>query len=220
MGTTRTFIGNIKGVPGNTPYVGANKNWWIGDTDTGIKAEGENGKNAFQYAVDGGYTGTEAEFAAKLNETAKETYSKGETDTIAQQTLTSAKNYTDTEIAELINGAPTTLDTLGEIATAMADNADVVAALNSAIGSKANASDLTDHVNDKNNPHGVTAAQVGAAESVHNQAASTITAGTFGGQVAANSAGQTASASIIRNSKIVLTEETPAVEGEIVWVCK
>ena len=50
-----------------------------------------------------------------------------------------ANSYTDTKISELINSAPTTLDTLGEIATAMQSNADVVSALNTAIGSKANA---------------------------------------------------------------------------------
>lgn len=47
------------------------------------------------------------------------------------------KEYTDNEIADLINGAPTTLDTLGEIATAMSENAEVVEALDQAIGSKA-----------------------------------------------------------------------------------
>ena len=49
-----------------------------------------------------------------------------------------ATGYTDQKIADLIGGAPSTLDTLGEIAKAMADNADVVEALNTAIGSKAN----------------------------------------------------------------------------------
>ena len=50
----------------------------------------------------------------------------------------------DSKIADLINGAPTTLDTLGEIATAMAENADVVAALDAAIGSKADKSEIPD----------------------------------------------------------------------------
>lgn len=40
---------------------------------------GADGKSAYQYAVEGGYTGTEAEFAAKL---AKDTYSKSEIDTV------------------------------------------------------------------------------------------------------------------------------------------
>lgn len=32
-----------KGANGLTPYIGENKNWWIGDNDTGVKAEGEDG---------------------------------------------------------------------------------------------------------------------------------------------------------------------------------
>lgn len=63
----------------------------------------------------------------------------------AAEALESANAYTDSEIADLINSAPTTLDTLGEIATAMQENADVVAALDTAIGSKANTSDLSSH---------------------------------------------------------------------------
>lgn len=57
-------------------------------------------------------------------------------------------------------------------------------------------SDLISHLSSKSNPHEVTASQIGAAasshshsgyaSSSHNQAASTITAGTLGGQVCAN----------------------------------
>lgn len=79
----------------------------------------------------------------------------------ANTALTNAKSYTDTKIADLINGAPTTLDTLGEIATAMEENQSVVEALNTAIGTKATASDLTAHIGNKSNPHGVTKSQVG-----------------------------------------------------------
>ena len=67
----------------------------------------------------------------------------------AATALSDAKSYTDTEISKLINGAPSTLDTLGEVATAMEENQDVVEALDTAIGTKANASDLTAHVEDK-----------------------------------------------------------------------
>ena len=63
----------------------------------------------------------------------------------ANTALTNAKSYTDTKIADLINSAPETLDTLGEIATAMTEHQDVVAALQEAVGTKANASDLTSH---------------------------------------------------------------------------
>ena len=51
--------------------------------------------------------------------------------------------YVDTKVANLVNSAPTTLDTLGEVATAIQNNASVVEALNSSIGNKANASDVT-----------------------------------------------------------------------------
>lgn len=56
-----------------------------------------------------------------------------------------SNGYTDTKIADLINGAPSTLDTLGEIAAAMAENKNVVDALNEAIGIKANQSELDTH---------------------------------------------------------------------------
>lgn len=55
----------------------------------------------------------------------------------ADSTYMQATGYTDTAIAGLINGAPTTLDTLGEIAAAMLEHENVVDALNAAIGSKA-----------------------------------------------------------------------------------
>ena len=61
----------------------------------------------------------------------------------------------------MINGAPTTLDTLGEIADAMKSNQTVVEALNTAIGTKANTSDLTAHTGNTSNPHSVTKTQVG-----------------------------------------------------------
>lgn len=52
------------------------------------------------------------------------------------------KAYVDSSIANLINGAPTTLDTLKEIADAFAESQDVVEALESAIGDKANKNDV------------------------------------------------------------------------------
>lgn len=51
--------------------------------------------------------------------------------------LTTAKSYTDTKIANLVDSAPETLDTLAEVAQAIRDNETVVDALNSAIGDKA-----------------------------------------------------------------------------------
>lgn len=53
------------------------------------------------------------------------------------------ESFVNTKIADLINGAPTTLDTLKEIADAFAQSQDVIEALDEAIGKKANQSDLT-----------------------------------------------------------------------------
>ena len=67
----------IKGEDGITPNIGANGHWWIGTTDTGVQAQGEDGapgapgtpgtpgadgKSAYESAQDGGYTGTETQF--------------------------------------------------------------------------------------------------------------------------------------------------------------
>lgn len=60
------------------------------------------------------------------------------------QSYQQATGYTNQKIAELINGAPSTLDTLGEIANAMKNNADVVITLDTAIGKKADAGHIHD----------------------------------------------------------------------------
>lgn len=52
-------------------------------------------------------------------------------------------SYVDTKVANLVNSAPTTLDTLGELATALQNNQGVVNTLNNAIGNKANSADLS-----------------------------------------------------------------------------
>lgn len=79
----------------------------------------------------------------------------------AKETLSAAKTYTDNKIADLINGAPETMDTLKEVADAISANKTVVEALNEAIGTRAKEADLTAHTVDKSNPHSVTKSQVG-----------------------------------------------------------
>lgn len=84
------------GAAGITPHIGTNGNWYLGTTDTGKPSRGEtglqgsvgpvgpqgpqgekgdpgakgkdgaDGKSAYQYAQDGGYTGSETDFATKL----------------------------------------------------------------------------------------------------------------------------------------------------------
>lgn len=88
--TAAKASGEFDGADGITPTIGNNGNWYLGSTDTGKPSRGEkgekgdtgaqgiqgekgdtgaagaDGKSAYSYAQDGGYTGTEAEFAAKL----------------------------------------------------------------------------------------------------------------------------------------------------------
>lgn len=59
------------------------------------------------------------------------------------------KDYTDTKIGELVNGAPEAMDTLAELATAISNNSDLMDALNEAIGNKANSADVDDALADK-----------------------------------------------------------------------
>ena len=67
----------------------------------------------------------------------------------AQTYYENAVAYVDKAIADLINGAPDTLDTLKEIADAMQQNDTVVQALSQAIGTKANASEVDTHMNNE-----------------------------------------------------------------------
>lgn len=67
----------------------------------------------------------------------------------AASALTSANAYTDSKIDALVGeGASTTLDTIGEISSAIEDNQDAIDLLNAAIANKANASDLISHTGD------------------------------------------------------------------------
>lgn len=54
----------------------------------------------------------------------------------AAASQSNANEYTDQKISELINGAPETLDTLKEVADAIAEHKEVTDALDSAIGNK------------------------------------------------------------------------------------
>lgn len=59
-------------------------------------------------------------------------YLKSEADVLHTEVL----DYVDTEVAALVNSAPETLDTLGELAAAFQENEEVVDILNEAIATK------------------------------------------------------------------------------------
>lgn len=86
-----------------------------------------------------------------------------------------------------------------------------------AADAKATGDTISAHVTNTSNPHGVTASQIGAAASSHNQAASTITAGTFAGAVVAPRSSQTYSSYMLRNSRLASSDTNPSYNGEICW---
>lgn len=95
-----------------------------------------------------------------------------------------SENYVGTKIAELVNSAPETLNTLNELATALGNDPNFATTIAAEIGTKANANDLTSHIGNKSNPHNVTAAQIGAAtEEYVNNAISNIPALDVSGQI-------------------------------------
>lgn len=75
----------------------------------------------------------------------------------ADRTYAQATGYADRKVAELINGAPSTLDTIGEIATAMLEHEEVVEALEAAIGNKA--SEVEYQAHERNSAVHVTASK-------------------------------------------------------------
>ena len=95
-------------------------------------------KSTHAISADSATTAVTAETSTKTTQDASgnvitETY---ETKTNASAKLSEAKSYADTQIAALVNAAPETLDTLGELATAFEENKEVVEALDASITNK------------------------------------------------------------------------------------
>ena len=83
------------------------------------------------------------------------------------------KQYVDDQIAGLVDSAPDTLNTLNELAAALGDDPDFAASLSTQIGGKASQSSLDTHTSDTENPHGITATQLGLGN-VENKSSATI----------------------------------------------
>ena len=98
----------------------------------------------------------------------------------ADQSTTYTKSEVDTKVADLVDSAPETLDTLNELATALGDDPNFATTVTNSIGTKADQAttytktEVDAHTNDTNNPHSVTKSQLGLS-SVENIALSTWT---------------------------------------------
>ena len=205
------------GVDGDIPYIGDDGNWHVGDTDTGIRAQGPQGIQGIQgtqgiqgiqgdtpYIGENGnwwIAGTDLKIAAQ-----------GPRGIQGIQGIQGPKGDVP-QIGENGNWTVGGTDTGVHAQGPKGDRGDGVPALEAANNARFLRNDGTWQT--------VTPANIGAAPASHNQSASTITAGTFAGQVAANASGQAPSASCLRNSKFSFDEsDVPTVEGETVWYLK
>ena len=132
-------------------------------------AAGADGKSAYQSAIEGGYSGTEAAFNTNL----------GQMDSFAAHLGRTDNPHSVT--AEQVGARPNTwLPSTAEVGAVPTSRT---------VNGKALSADIS-----------LSAADVGAAASSHNQSASTITAGTLGGQIKANaSAVSTTATAQVRN---------------------
>lgn len=203
----RDTLVHAQGEQGYTPYVGENLNWWISGEDTGILARGTNGVSATHE-----WLGTVLRMtSASGTSEADLKGDKGDTGAQGPKGDTGAKGDVP-QIGSNGNWTVGGTDTGVRAQGPKGDRGDGVPALETANNARFLRNDGTWQT--------VTPANIGAAATSHNQAASTITAGTFAGQVAASASGQSPSVSCLRNSKIVSADTDPTVNGEISWTYK
>lgn len=100
--------------------------------------------------------------------------------------LEEAQDYTNNAITNLVGGAPQTLNTLNELATALGEDENFAATVAANIGANTTAigveKDKIDaHIANKLNPHGVTASQVGLGNVTNESKATMFTNPVFTG---------------------------------------
>jgi hypothetical protein len=76
------------------------------------------------------------------------------------------ETYVNTAISNLVDSAPTALDTLNELAAALGDDANYASTVTTALGTKANTSDVTTSLGTKVDKINITGASVGSATEI------------------------------------------------------
>ena len=158
---------------------------------------GTPGKSAYTAAVEAGYSGTETAFNEALATTPTHIADQNNPHAVTAEQV-GARPSTWTPTATEVGAVPTTRTVNGK-----ALSADISLTATD-VGARANT-------------WMPTATDVGAAAASHNQAASTITAGTFAGQVVAGSSYQSYSTYCLRNTRLASSDTTPTVNGQICW---
>lgn len=89
-------VETVKGDPGDTPYIGASGNWFIGDSDTGVRAQGEAGVTP-HIGANGNWFVGETDTGTKAQGDAGYTPERG-TDYWTEADKTEIKSYVDEAI--------------------------------------------------------------------------------------------------------------------------
>ena len=134
----------------------------IGDTEITITDKG---------VVLGGLAGKDKVSESDLDDSLKTKIDNASS--AASSALTDANIYTDEKIGALMNNSSEAVDSIMELAQAMAENEGVVEALEQAIGTKANQSDLNSHINNFENPHNINKGTLGL-DKVENKSSAEI----------------------------------------------
>ena len=203
-------LGSARGLPGATPYIGQNGNWFVEGRDTLVHAQGEQGYIPYvgenlNWWINGEDTGILARGTNGMPATHEWI------GTVLRMTSASGTSEADLKGDKGAKGDKGDKGDTGAQGP-KGEKGDGVPALETANNARFLRNDGTWQT--------VTPANIGAAASSHNQAASTITAGTFAGQVVANASGQSPSVSCLRNGKLVSADTDPTVNGEINWTYK
>lgn len=184
-----------------------------GSEVTGIKADiKENADNIEQLNTLVGDTSVSEQISAAINPLSSEIAN------VSKAAQTSLDNH----INNKSNPHGVTLSQLGVTATAAELNYvdGVTSNIQTQISSLSSEIANKSAVGHKHTKSEITDFPTSMTPTTHNQAASTITAGTFAGQVVANSGGQAPGTSLLRNSKLVSADTNPTVNGEICWTYK
>ena len=174
--------------------------------------DGANGKTAYAYAQDGGYTGTEAEFAAKLAESNDVVI----VSITGDDTNGYASDKTVSEIQAALDDGKMILARVGNNAYAVLSYLlrDFSVVFTTYASSKGKFSAVSYTILEM---FGNEVDKSIFDTDAYEMPADYVTAGTFAGQVVANANGQDAGTSLLRNSKLVSAETDPTVNGEICW---
>lgn len=167
---------------------------------------GADGESAYQAAIEAGYVGTETEFNESLSKLPAHLVNQSNPHNVT------ATQVGAVPVTRTVNGKALSSDITLSAAEVGADAAGSAAAVQT---------NLDAHTGNTANPHNVTAAQVGAAASVHYHAASDITSGTLsitrGGTGVTSVGGTDYTTTRFRGSQLRSADTTPTTNGTINW---